>query len=226
MDVQLVKTFQFEASHVSPAGKGAPDEPHGHSYRVDLKLAGAIDDELGWLVDYGHIKELFDPVYKRIDHRHLNDVDSMSDILLSGAKAWLEAELETGIPYFHGVEVSIVGPCAFEPVERGPGSIAFGFEAAHYLPRLPSSHKCSHMHGHSFTVEVAAPGARDLDRAVKTIYDALDHRCLNAVDGLDNPTSEIVSRWIWDRLQGGVPELTAVSVAETCTSRCEYHGRE
>ena len=111
----------------------------------------------------------------------------------------------------------------------------FQFEAAHRLPLLPESHKCWRLHGHSFQVEVAVAGKCDprlgwlidyaeIAKAFQPLFDQLDHRYLNEVPGLDNPTSEHIARWIWDRLRPGLPRLTEVVIAETCQSRCVYRG--
>jgi 6-pyruvoyltetrahydropterin/6-carboxytetrahydropterin synthase len=66
----------------------------------------------------------------------------------------------------------------------------------------------------------------DIQRACGPVYDALDHRHLNDVDGLDNPTSEMVAIWIWDRLVAEIPGLSAIVVHETCTARCIYRGAD
>ncbi|MCK9871181.1 6-carboxytetrahydropterin synthase QueD [Nocardiopsis dassonvillei] len=111
----------------------------------------------------------------------------------------------------------------------------FTFEAAHRLPRVPEGHKCARLHGHSYrvTVHIEAsvdPGAGwvmdfgDLKRAFKPIEERLDHYYLNEIDGLENPTSENLARWIWDRLNTALPDLSAVTVRETCTSGCTYRG--
>ncbi len=111
----------------------------------------------------------------------------------------------------------------------------FTFEAAHRLPHVPPGHKCGRLHGHSYRVGVHVEGpvgeqtgwVRDfaeLSGAIQPLLAQLDHNYLNEVEGLDNPTSEVVARWIWDRLQIGVPDLSQVVVHETCTSGCIYRG--
>lgn len=111
----------------------------------------------------------------------------------------------------------------------------FIFEAAHRLPNAPSGHKCARLHGHSFRVELVCEGAvdsktgwlvdfADIKRSFEPLYDRLDHRYLNDVEGLENPTAENIARWIWDRLKPGLAVLAQVNVAETCTARCEYRG--
>lgn len=111
----------------------------------------------------------------------------------------------------------------------------FSFEAAHRLPEVPEGHKCARLHGHSFRVEVHVAGPvdpelgwvvdfADIKAAFAPVHEALDHRYLNEVEGLENPTSENLAVWIWDRLSGGGLALSRVVVRETCTSGCVYEG--
>lgn len=111
----------------------------------------------------------------------------------------------------------------------------FIFEAAHRLPNLPAEHKCSRLHGHSFHVRIVIsgqPGEKsgwimdfgDLKAAFKPIYDQLDHYYLNDIEGLENPTSEVLAQWIWQKLKPELSLLSRVEIKETCTSGCIYQG--
>jgi 6-pyruvoyltetrahydropterin/6-carboxytetrahydropterin synthase len=111
----------------------------------------------------------------------------------------------------------------------------FQFEAAHRLPRLPESHKSHRLHGHSFQAEMVVAGEcdpalewlvdyADLSEAFRPLWEQLDHHYLNEIPGLENPTSENIALWIWERLKPRLPLLTEVVVAETCTARCVYRG--
>lgn len=111
----------------------------------------------------------------------------------------------------------------------------FRFESAHRLPKVPPGHKCARLHGHSFKVEVAIAGLAnpetgwfidfgDLHALWQPIHDQLDHNYLNEVPGLENPTSENLSKWLWDRLKPVLPSLDQITVFETCDARCEYRG--
>lgn len=111
----------------------------------------------------------------------------------------------------------------------------FGFEAAHRLPNVPPEHKCARLHGHSFSCEVHVSGPLDarlgwvfdfaeLKAAVQPIIAQLDHRYLNEIEGLENPTSENLAIWIWERLSPSLPGLTRIVIRETCTSGCVYSG--
>ncbi|WP_166824159.1 6-carboxytetrahydropterin synthase QueD [Thalassoroseus pseudoceratinae] len=109
------------------------------------------------------------------------------------------------------------------------------FEAAHRLPNLPEGHKCRRLHGHSFRVRVWVSGPVDAEtgwvmdfseikKACAPLIDQLDHYYLNEIEGLENPTSENIARWIWQRLASQLPLLDRVEVRETCTSGCVYRG--
>lgn len=111
----------------------------------------------------------------------------------------------------------------------------YRFEAAHKLPHVPEGHKCRRLHGHSFKIELLVSGPVDpasgwfidfgvLDDLWRPLGEVLDHHYLNEVPGLENPTSEILSRWIWDKLKSALPSLSAVTVFETCDSRCTFRG--
>ena len=111
----------------------------------------------------------------------------------------------------------------------------FTFDAAHRLPNVQEGHKCARLHGHTYTVEIRLSGEvdaaagwvrdfGDLKAAFKPLEEKLDHRLLNEIPGLENPTSEILAQWLWDRLITDLPELSRVSVSETANSGVVYQG--
>ena len=111
----------------------------------------------------------------------------------------------------------------------------FTLESAHRLPNVHSGHKCTRVHGHSFRVEVHVEGDpnphtgwvmdfADLKAAFAPVFERLDHHYLNEIPGLENPTSEVLARWIWEQLQPSLPLLSEIIVHETCTSGCRYKG--
>jgi 6-pyruvoyltetrahydropterin/6-carboxytetrahydropterin synthase len=111
----------------------------------------------------------------------------------------------------------------------------FQIEAAHWLPNVPEDHKCRRLHGHSFRIEIHISGPvqqpsgwvmdfADLKSAFEPLYRQLDHHCLNEIEGLENPTSENLARWIWTKLKPDLPELSKIVIQETCTSGCIYRG--
>ena len=112
----------------------------------------------------------------------------------------------------------------------------FRFESAHWLPKVPPGHKCARLHGHSYRIEVAVSGKvnaetgwfidyQRLHDAWAPVFAQVDHHCLNEIPGLENPTSEILARWLWDRFSTALPEaLERITVFETNDARCEYEG--
>ena len=111
----------------------------------------------------------------------------------------------------------------------------FQVEAAHRLPNVPEGHKCARLHGHSFRIEVHVSGPvgeregwvmdfAELRRIFQPVFDRLDHHYLNEIEGLENPTSENLARWIWDKLTPGLAGLSKIIVQETCNAGCIYRG--
>jgi 6-pyruvoyltetrahydropterin/6-carboxytetrahydropterin synthase len=111
----------------------------------------------------------------------------------------------------------------------------FDFAAAHHLPNVPPGHKCGRVHGHNYFVDIVVKGEVDpkmgwvmdyglIKEICKPIVDSLDHRNLNEIEGLENPTAETLSQWLWAKIKPQLPLLSAVIVRETCQTSCEYNG--
>ena len=133
---------------------------------------------------------------------------------------------------------------SLSPVSRPPSPVYrkimdlfadFTFEAAHRLPNVPPEHKCARLHGHSFRVRVTVTGPvdpklgwvidfADVKQAFAPLHARLDHYYLNEIEGLENPTSEVLAMWLWERLKPALPMLSAIEVRETCTVGCIYRG--
>jgi 6-pyruvoyltetrahydropterin/6-carboxytetrahydropterin synthase len=113
----------------------------------------------------------------------------------------------------------------------------FIFEAAHRLPNVPPGHKCARLHGHSWRGTLYVRGRvgtetgwimdfAEIRRIFQPVFQQLDHNYLNDIEGLENPTSEVLAKWIWRQLKPSLPGLCKVVVHETCTSGCIYEGDE
>ncbi len=111
----------------------------------------------------------------------------------------------------------------------------FVLESARRLPNLPASHPCAAMHGHTFRIQIHVQGPiesttgwvmdfSELDRHVQDLRAELDHRVLNDIAGLENPTTELLARWIWQRLQPTVLGLSRIVIQENPNSGCVYTG--
>lgn len=111
----------------------------------------------------------------------------------------------------------------------------YTFEAAHHLPMVPDGHKCRRMHGHNYAIEVTASGPvrpdgfvadfADLDAVVNPLVELVDHRVLNIVEGLSNPTAENIGIWFRDRVAARLTPLTiSIRVFETDKYWCDVGG--
>jgi 6-pyruvoyltetrahydropterin/6-carboxytetrahydropterin synthase len=112
----------------------------------------------------------------------------------------------------------------------------FYFEAAHRLPSAPDGHPNARVHGHSFRVRITVDGQPDprsgvvlhfddLEMALEDAREALDHRYLNDIEGLEAPTLERIAMWLWDRLHNRLPGLAEVTIArDSCSEGCTYQG--
>jgi len=111
----------------------------------------------------------------------------------------------------------------------------FKFDAAHSLPGLPDKHKCGNLHGHTFVVLVHIEGPVGEDSGwvrdygeIKSIcipvINMLDHSYLNDIPGLENPTSEKIAIWLWEKIKPALFELTMIEVKETASTGCRYKG--
>lgn len=231
MRAELIRGFTFEAAHFN---RLAPPDAinarlHGHSYSVVTRIIGAVDERLGWVTDFAEIKRNCKPVIDCLDHRLLNDIDGMTDASRGDVERWLRQRLKQEQPGFSGCTVSIVGDVAWNPAVRTADMmkrVAFGFAAAHFLPMLPQEHKCRRMHGHSFQIEVVGADSAGLIETIEKLYPQFDHRVLNDVDGLENPTSENLARWLWETITSSGGAIAEVEVKETCTTSCRYRGEE
>lgn len=111
----------------------------------------------------------------------------------------------------------------------------FSFDSAHYLPLVPAGHKCGGMHGHTYTLKVFISGDpephsgwvidyTDLKKGIKPLIEVLDHKILNDVPGLENPTSEQLSIWLWNKIKPVFPGLIRIELNETPSSGVIYEG--
>lgn len=229
---ELVKEYCFEAAHRVPDEGEVGMRLHGHSYRVSIVVEGTVNEQLGWVIDFGDLTKAFAPIRAQLDHHYLNNIPGLEGGRMETIAVWIQERLKPQLPSLKAVYVSIVGDNAFVPVEVPadpvlglPARIRFTFEAAQQLPHLPPNHPCRNLHGHTYRVEVASADLAQLDGPLHDLYNALDHRCLNDIEGLSEATSERLCAWIWERLARKVTGLHVVVVQETASARCIYHGR-
>ena len=112
----------------------------------------------------------------------------------------------------------------------------FTFDSAHSLPNVPDGHKCKAVHGHTYqlTIFIEGPLVENLEwvmdfaevkSVVEPIVKILDHKYMNDIEGLENPTCERIAIWIWDKIKVGIPQLVRIELNETPTSGVVYEGK-
>jgi len=224
----------FEAAcHVDalPAGHRSR-RLHGHSFLAKVRCA--LPE--GWArFPGGEVERLREAVQAqvgRLDYRLLNDI--VAQPTDENLARWLRAQLDAP-----GIEQVGIQSTAHEGVDLDLAGHAhvwrrYAFQSAHRLPHVRPGHKCGRLHGHGFEVIVHADqdiGTRDLaldydalDALWAPLHAELDHACLNDLPGLDNPTSEVLSSWLWARLKPALPALSWITVYETGTSGAHYDG--
>jgi 6-pyruvoyltetrahydropterin/6-carboxytetrahydropterin synthase len=184
--------------------------------------------------EVGELRARLSSCVKPLDYNDLNL--ALAQPTDENLARWVRAKIEAP-----GVDVVGVQSTGHEGVDIDRNNDAhiwrrYVFEAAHRLPNVPRGHKCGRMHGHGFEVIIHANndiGARDLsvdydhlDELWEPVSRELDHACLNDIAGLENPTSELISAWIWRRLKPQLPELSWVTVYETAACGAHFDGQE
>jgi len=202
-------TSGFEAARRLDLASGPTSRPHGHSFFVS-----AESDTL----DLATLRQRLGEVCAPLDYRDLNTLlpepddlalaTGIADRLRSPVRLTLRSAPERGI------ELEVDG--------RAQRWLSAGFEAAHQLPNVAPGHQCGRLHGHGFGVRLVADAGTctdlELAAAWQPLFGQLQHRYLNDLPGLANPTSEVLSDWLWHRLTDALPAIHAVEVFETATA--------
>lgn len=197
---------------------------HGHSFlaRVRAELPANWAPFTG--IETETLAERLREVVAPLDYTLLNEhLPTPTDEHLA---RWIRARLDLpGIERVH-VQSTRDRGVILNKDDQVHGWRRFRFEAAHQLPNVSPGHPCGRMHGHGFEVILRGAESNDtqLEAAWAPLYQQLHLACLNDVSGLENPTSERLAAWLWQRLQPALPELSRVTVYETATAGCHYDG--
>ena len=167
-----------------------------------------------------------------LDYRALND--TVAEPTDENLARWLRKQLDAPGVDAIGIQSTMHQGVDLDPAEHAHIWRRYLLQSAHKLPNVPKGHKCGRMHGHGFEVILHAdqdlgsqPLGIDYDRIDALwapIHAELDHACLNDVPGLENPTSEMIGAWVWNRLKPELPELSWVTVYETAQCGANYDG--
>jgi 6-pyruvoyltetrahydropterin/6-carboxytetrahydropterin synthase len=100
VNVRLVHEFKFESAHrlpkVPPGHKCA--RLHGHSFKVELTIAGPVNPETGWLIDFGELADLWAPVNAKLDHNYLNDIPGLENPTSEVLAVWIWGQMKPVLP--------------------------------------------------------------------------------------------------------------------------------
>ena len=232
----FVATAAFEAARridELPAGHRAR-HLHGHGFLVSLRCSpppGSAPFPGGEL---DSLQASLAPAVAQLDYRFLND--QVASPTNPNVARWVQSQC--AVPGLSAVALQSTATEGCEVSASGEVTLwrRYAFHSAHYLPNVPAGHKCGNMHGHGFEAILHMGwddtlsshhglGYELLDAAWAPLHAQLDHACLNELAGLDNPTSEMLSSWVWQRLQPGLPTLSGVTVYETASCGAHYDGR-
>jgi len=234
MNVLYTAQAGFEAArHIETLPLGHPKQRlHGHSFVA--RLRGRIAP--GWSAfPGGEVEQLRQHLTDRVqalDHACLNHhLDNPTDTHVA---RWLRQQLQADRLQLQQVGIQSTRHSGVEIDAHGQAHVwrRYVLHAAHQLPNVPAGHKCGRMHGHGFEVLLharqdglqAVDGDR-LDACWAPLHRQLDHACLNDMAGLHNPTSEVLSGWLWGQLKPVLPELTSVTVFETASCGASHDGQ-
>ncbi len=230
---------RFEAArqlHAAPAGHPS-QRLHGHGFVATVRSAVPA----GWAAFAGgevdRLQRELQTHVAGLDYRLLNDqLAQPTDAHLA---QWLRARMELPGMAQLGIQSTPQRGVEVDAAGRVHWWRRYAFQSAHRLPQVPLGHKCGRMHGHGFEVMLHVRQANDPadsaacamqhDRidAVWAPFDAqLNYACLNDIDGLHNPTSELLASWLWARIQPQLPQLAWVTVHETGSCGAVFDGTQ
>ena len=206
---------------------------HGHSFLAKVRADLPPDWAPFPGAETGALSEALNTCVAALDYRDLNEqLPIPTDENLA---RWIRECL--AVPGIETVGVQSTKDQGADLDERDQVHVwrRFRFEAAHQLPNVPEGHQCGRMHGHGFEVILHANqdlGGGDigvdfdhLEAIWAPVQAELHYACLNDIPGLENPSSEILARWVWERVKPALPALSWVTVYETSTAGCHYDGQ-
>lgn len=236
MDTQLLicAASRFEAARqiASVPGHHPQHRLHGHGFSVQARCSLPA----GWGQFAGsevqQLRSAIESCTAPLDHRLLND--QLADPTDARLASWIAQQ--PALPGMQQLRLQSTPRRGVDIDASGHAHLwrRFVFQSAHVLPNVPTGHKCGRMHGHGFEAvlhaDASIQGAVALDHdaidaAWAPLQALLDHACLNDLPGLANPTSELLSGWIWSRLKPALPALSSVTVYETASCGAIHDGQ-
>ncbi len=229
---QFFRKYRFEAARRLTEMKinHPSSRLHGHSF---VLTAGIHSEEQDESVVFVELDEKIHPLLSSLDYQYLNETIPLENPTNSNILKWVneQARLEGAIELT--LQDTIKKNVTMTAGEKFEFSQQFILHSAHFLPHVPEGHKCGRLHGHNFKIIFKWEGnpATELQEyehlfeQFQPLYDRLHRRLLNEIEGLENPTSENLSSWLWEKLKTAIPSLTSVTVYETDSVGSLYSGK-
>ncbi|TAK84794.1 MAG: 6-pyruvoyl tetrahydropterin synthase [Betaproteobacteria bacterium] len=206
---------------------------HGHSFLAKVRVSVPNGSARFPGAEVGQLRRLLSDCVAPLDYELLNNrVSPPTD---ENIARWIRSRLDVSGMENIGVQSTVDEGVDLDGSNQAHVWRRYAFQSAHRLPNVPAGHKCGRMHGHGFEVIIHANqaiGSREIsidydhiDKLWAPIFAELNCACLNDIKGLENPTSELISSWIWNRLRPRLPELTWVTVYETATCGAHFDGK-
>jgi len=205
---------------------------HGHSFLASVRAKLPPNWSRFPGNEVSQLRERLQAAVAPLDYGHLNcNVEHPTDENLA---RWVRGRLDMDGIASIGIQSTLHEGVNLSSNDQVHIWRRYVIESAHQLPNVPAGHKCGRMHGHSFEIILYAnQDSRGADMGVD--YDYLDkiwapvqaelnYACLNDIPGLNNPTSEVISSWIWHRIKPVLPQLSWVTVYETATCGAHFDG--
>lgn len=205
---------------------------HGHSFLARVRAVLPKDWSSFPGAEIDELKTLVEQCVARLDYDLLNNhIEVPTDENLA---KWIRQGID--VPGIEMVGIQSTHDEGADIDTHGNAHIwrRYRFESAHQLPNVPEGHPCGRMHGHGFEVVLHANQSINnqdmgvdydfLDKCWAPLYKELDHTYLNDIPGLENPTSEMIAAWVWERMKEKIPQLSWVTVYETVTAGCHFDG--
>jgi 6-pyruvoyltetrahydropterin/6-carboxytetrahydropterin synthase len=225
----------FEAARnvdILPAGHRSR-RLHGHSFVAKVRAALPGESMRFPGAQVGVLRHLLSSYVAPLDYEVLNaQISTPTD---ENIARWIRSRFSLEHIDSVGVQSTTDEGVDLDASDRAHIWRRYSFQAAHRLPNVPHEHKCGRMHGHGFDVIIHATQDVStkamgvdydrIDEIWKPIYAELNHACLNDIQGLENPTSELIASWLWIRLKARLPELAWVTVYETATCGAHFDGK-
>ncbi|MDJ0882304.1 MAG: 6-carboxytetrahydropterin synthase [Gammaproteobacteria bacterium] len=236
MEQQLIYTASanFESARYLPGYEPGHKlrRKHGHTFtaRVRTKNPGESSTRASDPIEI--LEHQLKDCIAEIDYDLLNEhIQNPTDTEIA---RWIQRKINLPQNELIGISSTVHQGSDLESAGNTHIWRRYRFEAAHRLPNVPEGHQCGRMHGHGFEVILHADipshewnnfDYATLDDHWRPLQNQLNYSCLNNIPGLENPTSEAICGWLWQRLKPSLPYLSWVTVYETVTAGCHYDGQ-